>query len=509
MPKGHLVLIGGGKDTDFIFERIFELAGEKANVKMAIIPTASGHINQTMNAYVEYFTKDLGLKPEQVWAVPLAVEDDDTSPDVDESQWKMNAFDPSFCEKIAGYNLIFFVGGDQRRYLEALEKDKVETPLLKAIYQVYENGGVVAGTSAGTNIMSEQSIAGGRSEEALSNQITFSSTEDDGKKLLIIDGFGFIKNVLTDTHFDVRGRLGRLIEAASLTGNRYGFGMGECTSVVYHPDSTVEVCGLSDVFIIDMVNAVNHGKKNSFPHITNVKVHILTHGDCFNLETEEFKPGPGKQNIINTPYYGKDDYNISLNVFGEYEIANIITKYLLDNEAHEVIGIMDFEKYYLPGNSTACIRFLQTKETNAFYCKAKLQPNDEEPKEIYSGIHVRADVIPLDYVESNTRHDVCDVVAFAVDNSLRLVVFDAEKTYPVCDAKVEIYDQKNELIFRTGTDKFGKARVSGFLEDGAQYMLKVIYDESEIQGKFNYEENMRGFCFTDNAGESNDRRDRD
>ena len=53
MSKGYLFLIGGGTDSTLIFNKLFELAGDKDNVRMAIIPSASSHVGGTIIDYEE------------------------------------------------------------------------------------------------------------------------------------------------------------------------------------------------------------------------------------------------------------------------------------------------------------------------------------------------------------------------------------------------------------------------------------------------------------------------
>jgi cyanophycinase len=224
MSKGYLFLIGGGTDSSFIFKRLFELAGGKENSRIAIIPSASNNVGSTIRNYEEYFIRDLGIRKENLWSVPIAVADDKNTPSVNEAQWKDNAFHKEIAEKIIDYNIVFFVGGDQRKYIDALKKNNIESPLLLAIEGIYQNGGIIAGTSAGTNILCKNSIAGGRSEEALLNRVVYKDEDDDGTKLLLLQGLGLADNIIFDTHFETRGRLGRLSDAAVLTGGNMASG---------------------------------------------------------------------------------------------------------------------------------------------------------------------------------------------------------------------------------------------------------------------------------------------
>jgi len=52
--------------------------------------------------------------------------------------------------------LFFFLGGDQLD----LTRDMLGTKLLNKVYDIYNNGGVISGSSAGAAIMSEVMITG-------------------------------------------------------------------------------------------------------------------------------------------------------------------------------------------------------------------------------------------------------------------------------------------------------------------------------------------------------------
>ena len=70
-----------------------------------------------------------------------------------------------------------------------------------------------------------------------------------------MNGLGLIDNIIFDTHFETRGRLGRLSDAAVITGNKYGIGISEKTAVILHPDLSAEVVGYGSVLMVDLNNA--------------------------------------------------------------------------------------------------------------------------------------------------------------------------------------------------------------------------------------------------------------
>ena len=486
-------MMGGGTDCSLIFNRMFELAGGKENSRIAIIPSASSHVGATISGYEEYFTNELGIPKNNIWSVPLAISDDPATLSVNEGDWKDNAYHKEIAEKIIDYNIIFFVGGDQRKYIDALKKNNIESPLLMAIEGVYQNGGIVAGTSAGTNIISKNSIAGGSSEDALLNRVVFKNEDDDGNKLLILSGLGLIDNIIFDTHFETRGRLGRLSDAVVLTDSKFGIGISEKTAVILNPDMTIEVVGYGNILIVD----TNKSKLLSEPrkqlHIRDISVTLLTHGDKYNLTTRQFFPNPAKSSIINIPYFDANDYYISLNVFKEYETSQILINYILDNEAKDVIALLDYDRTFDHGDMSSFMHFTKTGDTQAWFGKVTIG-DDSEVYNIYSGTNVLLDIIPLKYIRDGKKQKNFNFVFFGIDSDLQLVIYDNVESLPVVDAKINIYDSSNKLIFRKGSDRYGKSFISNVFKAGEEYTIKVIYDNEEKLYNFVFEPDMKGNC---------------
>ena len=115
-------------------------------------------------------------------------------------------------EVISRAEFVFFAGGDQSHYAAW-----AGSPLLAAVQQVYERGGIVGGTSAGLAIVGEFSfdaIAAGptsvTSALALANPASplLSFSHD-------LFRFAPLRGVVTDSHFRSRDRLGRLVVFAA------------------------------------------------------------------------------------------------------------------------------------------------------------------------------------------------------------------------------------------------------------------------------------------------------
>ena len=254
---GSLVIVGGRLEPDNsdIYNKFIELSMKyrdksREEVKIGIIPAGSGEPASS----AEIFKKNLmsyGILEKNIETIPIAVKDD-PSTDFDESTWKDNAFSKEITEKIKDYDALWFTGGDQARYTEVLlDKEKKKTPVLEAIWDIYNRGAVLGGTSAGAAIMSSPMIGGGTSLDALNGY--FNYKEGDKKKLLLTKGLGFFSYGMVDQHFSQRGRLGRLVMAALETGNKIAFGIDENTAmVVDNLNNTIEVIGEGGLTIVNL-----------------------------------------------------------------------------------------------------------------------------------------------------------------------------------------------------------------------------------------------------------------
>jgi cyanophycinase len=137
--KGHLVIIGGGERAAVILNKISELAGGPDG-EIVIIPVANS--NPLEIALLQrYEFEETGIGEAK-----FVFLDNPGSADAD-----------SILEFLDNASGIFFSGGSQRRLAKALNGTK----LLQRIHEIYKQGGVIAGTSAGAAVMSRMMITGG------------------------------------------------------------------------------------------------------------------------------------------------------------------------------------------------------------------------------------------------------------------------------------------------------------------------------------------------------------
>ncbi|MEX0321626.1 MAG: cyanophycinase [Puniceicoccaceae bacterium] len=280
-PSGKLIIVGGGlrASNDEIFNELIQSAKLDSDGSIGIIPAASGKPAKYANAFRQILLKR-GVECERIVTLPIAV-NDDSGTDEDESLWEKNAWDAEVVKRVRKCTAIWFIGGDQARIMQVLSPaGKGDTPLYEAIRDIYWNGGVVGGTSAGAAIQSELMILGGSSPAALRTGITSKYSgmdEQESGPLILGEGVGFFPHGVIDQHFDRKARLGRLVVAV-LNGSEtfaHGYGIDEDTALVYDAanDSAV-VVGSGTVAHLDL-SEVSESEGN----ISNIRISVLCSGD--------------------------------------------------------------------------------------------------------------------------------------------------------------------------------------------------------------------------------------
>lgn len=259
----HLIAIGGNEDKAnelIVLKRIIKELN-KDDFMVGLITTASQEAAKVAKTYTKVFKSLLASRVE----VLNIVERD-------------QANDSSYVKTIEEMDLIFFSGGDQLRLTSILGG----TSFLKAIEKHLRSGKVVAGTSAGAAAFSDTMIYDGKGEEGLLKG-----------KVSTTPGFGFIENIIFDTHFLTRGRMGRLIQVVASNPTCIGIGLGEDSAIVLNGGKTIEVFGSGQVTIIDggdiihsNIMSIEPGKPIAFE---NIRVHSLVEGYRYDLDEKSFR----------------------------------------------------------------------------------------------------------------------------------------------------------------------------------------------------------------------------
>jgi len=278
--KGKLIVIGGAVDKGSFSEKNFELQVEKnlnffetgilkrlilesrykEDSVVEIITTASKIPREVGTEYAKAF-QYLGAK--NVSVMHIEKRDEAHNPDLE--------------ERIRNADVVMFTGGDQLRLTTILGGTKIHNIILEK----YQNEDFVfAGTSAGAAAASSSMIYQGSSSEALLKG-----------EVKITSGLGLIDDVIFDTHFVHRGRIGRLFQAVDSNPKTLGIGLGEDTGLLITDGRYMKAIGSGLVILVDgrfikdtNITEVEMGEPIS---IKNLVVHVMSQDDHYDLQKHE------------------------------------------------------------------------------------------------------------------------------------------------------------------------------------------------------------------------------
>jgi cyanophycinase len=108
----------------------------------------------------------------------------------------------------------------------------------------------------------------------------------------ITTGLGLIGDVIIDSHFEKRGRFGRLAQAVACNPSCIGIGLGEDTGMLITEGNIMEAIGSGLVIIIDG-HEIRHSNIGDIPDgnpvsIENLKVHFCEKGNGYILQDRKF-----------------------------------------------------------------------------------------------------------------------------------------------------------------------------------------------------------------------------
>ncbi|MBX2966015.1 MAG: cyanophycinase [Cyclobacteriaceae bacterium] len=279
-PKGKLIVIGGAVDKGSFTEKNYEKEIEKNlnffergilkrilteselknDSRIEVITTASQIPEAVGNEYVKAFSY-LGALNTGVLDIK-AREDANT---------------PHVITRLEQANIVIFTGGDQLRLTSIIGGTACHKILLK---KYKEEHVVIAGTSAGAAACSNNMIYQGSAHEALLKG-----------EIKITSGLGLINDVIFDTHFVHRGRIGRLFQAVVSNPVVLGVGLGEDTGLLITEGKNLEAIGSGLVILVDgrSINDTNitEVELGAPISIKNLVVHVMSMGDLYDLDNHE------------------------------------------------------------------------------------------------------------------------------------------------------------------------------------------------------------------------------
>ncbi len=263
--RGWIIPIGGGEKkarTSKILVRFVELCGGE-NAHIAVIPTAS-QLKDPGALYRRLF-REIGAGRVDVVAL----------------ERRADCGDPEVEARLSAATGVFMTGGNQLR----LSTNLGGTAVASVLRRRNAEGLHVAGTSAGAAFVCEHMIAfGDEGATPKSGMVT------------LAPGLGLTNRVIIDQHFRQRDRLGRLLTSLAYNPFATGLGLDEDTAAFIDPDDVIEVVGSGGLTVVDPsrleYSSMDSAAKGKAISLIGIGLHILLHGDRYDLATRKAEPAP-------------------------------------------------------------------------------------------------------------------------------------------------------------------------------------------------------------------------
>lgn len=259
-PKGKLFIIGGGNRSDQLMQHVVDLAQFKKTDYIVVLPMSS---EEPDSAYIYFRDQFQKLAPN-----PIVMLNFD----------KTTAQNPKLNDSLQKAKLIFISGGDQTRFMNVV----ANTPVFNSIHKAFQNGSIIAGTSAGAAVMSEKMITGNQKLEK-----EYSGTFDNIRydNLETTPGLGLVTKAIIDQHFLRRSRYNRLISAMVEFPHLTGIGIDESTAIIVD-GNTISVVGESEVIVMKNPKGIQKLKQNKLISMEKMEMSIYAAGQQFKVENE-------------------------------------------------------------------------------------------------------------------------------------------------------------------------------------------------------------------------------
>jgi len=265
MASGTLIIIGGHEDREGKKIILREVARRAKGGKLVVTTVASREPEGTFETYSTIF-REFGVQAHKL-----------------EITSRGEALDPSNIDIISDADAVFFTGGDQLRITSQIG----DTPIFSRLREMHDEGGLIAGTSAGASVMCETMLIGGPGEES----------HRSDHELAMAPGLGFLRDAIVDQHFAERGRMGRLLGAVARNPRNLGIGIDEDTAIIVEGDAFT-VLGAGAVYLLDGRNLTysNIGEREDYNTLSvfRLMTHVLSQGDRFHLGSREPEAGARK-----------------------------------------------------------------------------------------------------------------------------------------------------------------------------------------------------------------------
>jgi cyanophycinase len=282
IPVGKLIIIGGAVDKGSFTENKFT-----ENIKDNLNFFEEGILNRILNesllkkdSRIEIITTASKIPVEVGTEYKKAFEYlGATNVGILHIANREQALQQESIDRITACNVAYFTGGDQLRLTSILGGTQFHEIVVKKYFTEHF---IYAGTSAGAAAASNNMIYQGSSSEALLKG-----------EVKITGGLGLIDDVIIDTHFVQRGRIGRLFQTVVSNPRVLGIGLGEDTGLLITQGNIMEAIGSGLIIIVDgktvknsNITDVELGQPIS---IDNLTVHVMSMHDRYDLESGKMK----------------------------------------------------------------------------------------------------------------------------------------------------------------------------------------------------------------------------
>ncbi len=276
--RGNAILVIGGA-ADKVYEReilsTFLLRSGGTNAKIGIVPTASPEPILTGERYESIF-KALGARSIGIFDIRDGFSSRGYG-NADQFGNRAHAENIAYLSFLEDCTGVFLTGGEPRRLSQLF----ADTPIIERLRQRVHAGEItLGGTGAGAAVMGYKIIIGGGSGVSPRHGLVERGT-----------GLGIIPEVIIEPQFNGHNSMARLISAIAIHPDRTGIGIDEDTCVIFERDNRLRVIGQGSVTIIDPKN-ISYNNQSEVGigdplSIHNLRVHILTDGDCYQLKQNQ------------------------------------------------------------------------------------------------------------------------------------------------------------------------------------------------------------------------------
>jgi cyanophycinase len=277
LAQGSTLAIGGAlrDDNHAVWQRLVQLAGGRGAC-VSVFATASSEPDASAANIAANLARH-GARGQHIRIAPRL-------PGMDAQALAAAVRDPAWVARVRQCRGVFFSGGAQERLLDTLAPGGQDSPLLRAMREVWQRGGVVAGTSSGAAVLSAIAFRDAPDPLAVMKGRLRAGQE-------WAPGFGFAP-VLIDQHFVRRGRIARLLPLMQAQGLALGLGVEENSAALIR-GTKVEVLGASGVLVADLSAASSEPRLPAF-NLRGARLHWLQAGDRYDLAARQAQPA-GRQ----------------------------------------------------------------------------------------------------------------------------------------------------------------------------------------------------------------------